>query len=167
MVSTLFTSSGVRERAVANVQKAWALAERVPFGKVAMSRLVGRLAPYTGSIGAEIVELSVGHAKVVLDDRPALRNHLQSIHAAALANLAELAGNLALAFSMPSDARFIVASLSVEYKKKARGRIVAEGCCPPIPSNVRAEYAVLVTMTDSSGEVVATGSLRTLVGPRR
>lgn len=155
------------ENAVATVRKAWEIAQSVPFGKQIVSRLIGRLAPYTGTISADIVELEQGRSKVVLEDRPAVRNHLKCIHAVALANLAELAGNTALAFSMPSDARFIVAGLSIEYKKKARGRITAEGICPAISSNERAEYAVHVTMRDVTGDVVATSTLRTLVGPQR
>ncbi len=155
------------ENAVAAVRRAWEIAQSVPFGKQIMSRLVGRLAPYTGTIGATIMTLEQGRSVVVLEDRPAVRNHLKCIHAVALVNLAELAGNAALAFSMPSDARFIVAGLSIDYKKKARGRITAEGVCPPITSHERAEYAVHVTMRDEAREVVATSTLRTLVGPQR
>ncbi len=155
------------ENVVARVRRAWEIAESIPFGKQIMSRLVGRLAPYTGTIGAVIVELEQGRSKVVLEDRAAVRNHLKCIHAVALVNLAELAGNAALAFSMPSDARFIVAGLSIDYTKKARGRITAQGVCPPISTNDRAEYSVNVTMRDDSGDVVATCVLRTLVGPQR
>src|SRR5262245_42087435 len=96
------------ENAVAGVRKAWEIAQAIPFGKQIMSRLMGRLAPYTGSIHATIVDLSDGRSKVVLEDHHAVRNHLKCIHAVALVNLAELAGNAALAFSMPADARFIV-----------------------------------------------------------
>ncbi len=155
------------ENAGAAVRRAWEVAQSVPFGKQIMSRLVGRLAPYTGTIGATIMELEQGRSVVVLEDRHAVRNHLKCIHAVALVNLAELAGNTALAFSMPSDGRFIVAGLSIDYKKKARGRIIAEGVCPPILNNTRAEYAVHVTMRNDAGEVVATSILRTLVGPQR
>ena len=146
---------------------AWDKLSGVPFGKRIFSQFVGRLAPYTGSIGAQVVELGPTGSKVVLEDRPAVRNHLQCVHAIALANLAELAGNLSLAYAMPADARFIVAGLSIEYTKKARGTITAEGHCPPIPNSARAEYLVQVTMRDAQGDVVATSVLRTLVGPQR
>jgi uncharacterized protein (TIGR00369 family) len=155
------------ENAAATIRRAWELAERVPLGKRLFSRAVGRLAPYTGSIGATVVELGEGRSRVVLEDRPAVRNHLRCVHAIALANLAELAGNVALAYNMPADARFIVAGLSIDYRKKARGRITAEGQCPPISSSARAEYDVHVTMRDEAGDVVATSTLRTLVGPQR
>lgn len=167
MASSSFALPKSGENAAATVRKAWEVAQNVPFGRKILSHLIGRLAPYTGTIGATVMELEHGRSLVVLEDRPAVRNHLKCIHAVALVNLAELAGNTALAFSMPSDARFIVSGLSIDYKKKARGRITAEGTCPPIADNRRAEYLVHVTMRDSANEVVATSVLRSLVGPQR
>ena len=61
-----------------------------------------------------------------------MRNHLDCVHAIALANLAELAGNVALVYSLPDDARFIVSGMEIEYLKKARGTITAIGE-PPVP----------------------------------
>ncbi|MFT3927565.1 MAG: DUF4442 domain-containing protein [Myxococcales bacterium] len=160
-----FVPSG--ENAAGTLRAAWDKLSGLPFGKQIFSQGVGRLAPYTGSIGAQVLELGPHGSKVLLADRPAVRNHLQCVHAIALANLAELAGNLSLAYTMPADARFIVAGLSIDYVKKARGPITAEGRCPAIPSSVRAEYQVQVTMRDAQGDVVATSVLRTLVGPQR
>lgn len=159
------TASG--ENAAASLRRAWELMQHVPFGKQLFSKALGRFAPYTGSIDATVLELETGRALVELEDRRSVRNHLKSIHAIALANLAELAGNTALAFSMPSDARFIVAGISIDYKKKARGRILATASCPMISSNARAEYAVSVVMRDQSGDVVAESKLKSLVGPQR
>ena len=99
-------------------------------------------------------------------DRPGLRNHLRSVHAIALANLAELTGNIAVAYGMPDDARFIVAGLEMRYLKKARGTL--RGVCEaPVPtSNAREEVDVHVRIVDTSGEVVATSVLHTLIGPK-
>lgn len=149
------------------IRDAWNLLAGLPGGKALFSRLIGQLAPYTGTINARVVGLRPGWAQVELDDRRAVRNHLQSVHAIALCNLAELAGNVAVAYSLPDDARFIVAGLSIEYVKKARGTITATGECSPTLSSERAEYAVPVVLTDASGEVVARVTLRTLVGPKR
>lgn len=148
------------------IREAWDRLGRVPGGKRIFSRFVGMAAPYTGTIGAEVVALSEGHAKVELRDRRAVRNHLRSVHAVALVNLAELTGNVALAYSLPDDARFIVAGLEIEYVKKARGTITGVCDCPVPTSNERHEYPVLVEMFDASNEVVARCTLRTLVGPK-
>lgn len=129
--------------------------------------MVGTMAPYTGTIDAQVVELRDGYAKVILSDRRKVRNHLKCVHAIALANLGELCGNIGVAYSLPDDARFIVAGLSMEYIKKARGVITAECHCPTPQTNERTEYEVVVDMKDASGEVVCRCTLKTLVGPKK
>lgn len=148
------------------LRDAWNLLSGVPGGKALFSRLVGRMAPYTGSVNATVTVLRAGYAEVQMQDRKAVRNHLDCVHAIALANLAELAGNVALAYSLPDDARFIVSGMEIEYTKKARGTITAVGE-PPVPrSAVRAQYDVPVTLRDAGGDEVAKVILHSLVGPK-
>ena len=148
------------------IRDAWDLLSGMPGGKIVFSRLVGRMAPYTSTIGATVTVLRAGYAEVVMPDRKAVRNHLHSVHAIALANLAELAGNIALAYSLPDDARFIVSGMQTEYVKKARGTITAVGE-PPVPqTSARAPYEVPVTLRDEAGEEVARVVLHSLVGPK-
>ncbi len=149
------------------IREAWNLLAGLPGGKVLFSRMIAQFAPYSGTIGARVVALRPGFCQAAVDDRRAVRNHLQCIHAIALCNLAELAGNIAVAYSLPDDGRFIVAGLSIEYLKKARGTITATGECSPTLTSERHEYQVPVVLTDAAGEVVARASLRTLVGPKR
>ncbi len=148
------------------VRDLWDKLSPVPGGKRVFSHMVGRAAPYTGTIRARVVQLERGHSRVQMQDRPGLRNHLRSVHAVALANLVELTGNLALVYSMPDDARFIVAGMELDYVKKARGTIEGRCDCPVPENNERREYLVPVTLHDPSGEVVVRGTLRTLVGPK-
>ena len=93
------------------------------------SWFVGRTAPYTGTVGARITDLTPGYARAELRDRRKVRNHLNSIHAVALANLTELAGSLSIIASMHPDTRMIPVKLETEYVKKARGTLTAEGSC--------------------------------------
>ncbi len=149
------------------VRDAWNLVAGLPGGKILFSKMMGRLAPYTGTIDARVTALRPGFCQAVLADHRGVRNHLACIHAVALVNLAELTGNAALLYSLPDDGRFIVAGLSIEYVKKARGTITATSECPVPSSSARAEYEVPVVLTDASGEVVARAILRSLVGPKR
>jgi acyl-coenzyme A thioesterase PaaI-like protein len=148
------------------IRHAWDILSGVPGGKALFSRLVGAMAPYTGTIHASVDVLRPGFAEVRMADRRAVRNHLDCVHAVALANLAELAGNVALAYSLPDDARFIVSGMEIEYTKKARGTITAIGE-PPVPrSSTRAAYDVPVTLRDTEGDEVARAVLHSLVGPK-
>jgi acyl-coenzyme A thioesterase PaaI-like protein len=149
------------------IRESWTRLEGVPGGKALFSRLIGLAAPYTATINAQVLELGVGRAKVVIKDRRGLRNHLSSVHAVALVNLAELTGNIALAYSLPDDARFIVAGLSIDYLKKARGPITGTTLCPVPETSERKEYEVPVELRDAAGDLVARAVLKTMVGPKK
>ena len=149
------------------VRMAWDRMRTLPYGNVVFSRMVGRAAPYTGSIRAVVTDLAEGHSQVVLRDRPELRNHLDCVHAITLANLAEMTGNLALAYGLPDDARFIVAGMDLEYVKKARGTITGTADFEPIRSSTQGNYDIPVVMKNAAGEVVTRAVLRVQVGPKR
>jgi uncharacterized protein (TIGR00369 family) len=149
------------------IRAAWDRLEPLPLGDRLFSKMVGLLAPYTGSVGARVVELRDDYARVELRDRRAVRNHLTSVHAIALANLAELTGNIAVAYTLPDDGRFIVAGMDIEYLAKARGRITAI-CEQELPrTSERREYPVLVELFDAKQTLVVRATLRTLVGPKK
>lgn len=144
----------------------WQRLSPLPGGKFLFSRLVGVVIPYTGSMGARVEQLQPGHAIVRLPDRRRVRNHLRSIHAIALANLAEFTTGLATLSGMPDTARAILVGLEIEYSKKARGDIIGE-CITSIPETEdRQEYKVEVILRDSSGDTVATAWARWLIGPQ-
>jgi uncharacterized protein (TIGR00369 family) len=149
------------------VRDAWDRMHGFPGGKRLFSLLVGRAAPYTGTMGARVEELERGYAKVTLRDRPIVRNHLRCVHAIALANLAELTGNVAVFYALPDDMRFIVAGLSIEYLKKARGTLTAESRPPAIDFQGKREIEVIVDIRDAKNELCAKATLRTLIGPKR
>jgi acyl-coenzyme A thioesterase PaaI-like protein len=136
--------------------RAWRRLAPLPGGAWIFGRLVGRVAPYSGSISPRVVALEPGMARIEIRDRRRLRNHLRSIHALALANLGELASGLAMIMALPPDARGIPIRLEIDYLKKARGRIVAEGHAAP-PSAVPAPTDAIATarLTDEAGDPVA------------
>lgn len=148
------------------VRQGWDLLSPLPFGKKLFSRAIGMAAPYTSTIDAKVEQLRVGYAEVRMFDKPSVRNHLACVHAIALANLAELTGNIAISYSLPDDARFIVAGMSLEYLKKARGTLRATSECPVPATSERNEFVVPVSIWNALGEEVTRAELRTLVGPK-
>ena len=147
------------------VRKLWKRLSPLPGGKLLFSKAVGKAAPYTGTIGAEVQDLQPGYARVQLKDRKKVRNHLNSIHAIALVNLGELTTGLAVLSGMPDDARGILKGIAVEYHKKARGLLTAE-CRTEIPStSERQEYIVEGEIRNAEGELVTTVRATWLIGP--
>lgn len=137
-----------------------------PGGRWIFSRMLGRMARYSGTIRPEILVVEPGRAEVAIEDRPSIRNHLSSIHAVALVNLGELASGLALNAGLPDDARGIVTHLEIDYLKKARGRLVARCTTTIPPTRVPSEHVVEAPIEDASGEVVARVRVRWRVGPK-
>ena len=146
-------------------RKTWDRLSVLPGGGKLFGKLVGRAAPYTGTIDPVVLELRRGYAKVQMRDRKAVRNHLRSIHAIALMNLAEVASGTGFIYGLPSNTRGILTGLSIEYLKKARGTLTAE-CYAPIPeSNERDEFEVEVVTRDETGDIVTRARAKWLIGP--
>lgn len=154
------TGSGATQR----IRSAWERLSGLPGGKWLFSKIVGRTAPYTGTIGARVEELRPGYARLTLKDRKTVRNHLRSIHAVALLNLAEEATGLAAVFSMDPSLRGIPVHLEMDYLKKARGTITAECEVPILGPEARGEEEFPVELTDEAGDVVARAMARWKIG---
>ncbi|MEJ7811168.1 MAG: hotdog fold domain-containing protein [Gemmatimonadaceae bacterium] len=155
-----------RARPANPVRAGWDRLQGLPGGKTLFSLFVGRMAPYSGTIGAHVVELRAGYARVELRDRRRVRNHLQSIHAIALANLGELASGLAMTYGLPSEARGILTAFSIEYVKKARGTVTAECACGVPDWTVSRDHDLEAVIRDEAGDVVARARPRWRIGPR-
>jgi acyl-coenzyme A thioesterase PaaI-like protein len=152
----------------ARVLRTWKRLEGKPGGRRLFAALLGRMVPYTGSIGARIEELAPGRAVASLRDRRAVRNHLGTVHAVALVNLGEVVTGLAVLTALPSGVRGIVTGLSADYLKKARGHLTAHARADHLGldgvTGTR-DLEVVAEIRDRSEQVVARVTARWRVGP--
>ncbi len=145
----------------------WERLRPLPGGAWMFSLLLGRIAPYSGSIGARIEDIRPGFARVTLRDRRRVRNHLNSIHAIALVNLGEIATGLAVLSTISADMRGIVLSIHADYLKKARGPLTAIARFDlPDPLEDNTACDVEAELRDTEDEVVTRVRATWLIGYR-
>jgi acyl-coenzyme A thioesterase PaaI-like protein len=143
----------------------WSRFRDLPGGPWLFSRLFGLAIPYSGSVRPLIRVLAPGRAVIAMRDRRAVRNHLTSVHAIALANLAEMTTGLALGYGLPDGMRTILVRVECEFLKKARGTITAACEAPVFAEIVEKEVLVESILADASGAVVAKARAVWLAGP--
>lgn len=102
-----------------------------------------------------------------MGDRRAVRNHLKSVHAIALANLGEASTGLALTLSLPDDRRAILTEINVKYLKKARGPLTAVCRFELPPEFVQGELEVQADIENRESEVVSQVTATWKVGQSR
>jgi acyl-coenzyme A thioesterase PaaI-like protein len=145
----------------------WRRLRPLPGGQWLFSVIFGLLVPYSGSIRSRIRVFEPGHAEVEIPDRRANRQHLGSLHAIALLNVAEQASGLAVLAGLPPGVRGIVTQISMQYLKKARGtiRAVSKVAVPTVTADT--EVDVEADCTDRQGDVVARATVRWRLGLSR
>jgi acyl-coenzyme A thioesterase PaaI-like protein len=140
-------------------------------GRWLFSYMAGRSARYSGSISPRVQVLARGHVEVSMRDTRRVRNHLDSIHAIAMANLGEMATGLGVIAGLPPGARAILKSIRLEYLRKARGTLKAVCRFPPpfAPGEAvtQREVEVCGDILDAAGDCVAQVTALWLIGPKK
>ncbi len=145
----------------------WRRLKRWPAGEWIFARIFSYTVPYSGSVKPRVRVLEPGHAEVEIPDIRANRQHLGSVHAIALMNVAEMTSGLAMMAGLPGNIRGIVTTLQMTYHKKARGtiRAVSRVTVPTVTADQ--DFEVLAECFDPSGTLVATGRVTWRLGPAR
>lgn len=146
----------------------WQKLSSLPGGSWLFSRLICLKAPYFGSIRPRFEELRPGRCRIRFAKRRAVLNHIGTVHAIAMCNLAELAGGTMTEVTIPPTHRWIPKGMTVEYLKKASTDVT--GIATPLVESVgaaAADYPVIVEVRDKQGELVFRATIVMWVSPRR
>jgi acyl-coenzyme A thioesterase PaaI-like protein len=149
------------------ILRMWARFSGLPMGRFVFSRLFGRIAPFNSVISPRVLEVRPGCARIAMQERRRLHQHLRSVHAGALFTLAECTSGLTLSASIPDTMRIIVTNISIDFQKKAHGLLVAEGRCEIPDPELEQDFEVEVGITDDAGDKVASAVVRWRIGPRK
>ena len=136
-------------------------------GKWAFSRVLCLKAPYFGSIRPRFEDLQPGRCEVRMRKRRAVLNHIGTVHAVAMCNLAELAGGTMTEVTIPRTHRWIPKEMTVKYLKLAKTDLVGVATPQaPIDWSVPGELKVQVVVTDEHAERVFEALITMWVAPR-
>lgn len=125
--------------------------------------------PFIGTVGLEVTEVGPGTATVRLPDDERLHNHVGSQHAAGMFAAAEVASGgafIATFAERMGEIRPLASGAEIQYVKLAQGPIDAtarlEGATEllsKLDADGKVAFPVEITLTNSSGETVATASV--------
>jgi uncharacterized protein (TIGR00369 family) len=149
-----------------NVLKLYQTLSRYPFGRRAFSMLFCLKAPYFGTIRPYFAELSSGRCVVTMSNRRSVHNHIGTVHAIAMCNLAEATAGTCVEASLDRSLRWIPAKMQVEYLKKATTDLKA--VCETVPAElVAGENRVTVNVFDTNNERVFVAQITMFISPRK
>lgn len=146
---------------------AWRRLEGKPLGKALFSRAVCFKAPYFGTISPRFAELQPGRARVSMRKRRAVQNHIGTVHAIAMCNLAELAAGTVTEISIPETMRWLPKGMTVEYLKKAETDVEATATLASVEDGAARDVPVTVELKDAAGELVCRAVITMWVAPRK
>lgn len=141
---------------------------RWPAGHWLFSRAVCFQAPYFSTISPRFVALEPGLCEVHIPDRRRVHNHIGTVHAIALCNVAELSAGVMTEVTIPAGMRWIPKGMAVEYLAKAVGtmRAVATPEAAAVESSEGYEWPVVVRVTDPAGKDVFRARIAMWLSPR-
>ena len=140
--------------------------KKVPAGKALFSKAVCLKAPYFSSISPRFEEVKPAYVKVFMPKRHAVLNHLSTVPAIAMCNMAELAGGVMTDITVPKSARWIPSGMTVKYVKKATTDLVAIADGSHLDWSKRGEFVVPVRIFNTSNELVFTADITMYVSDK-
>jgi acyl-coenzyme A thioesterase PaaI-like protein len=146
----------------------WQRLSALPAGKWAFSRLVCWKAPYFATVRPRFEVLERGRCEVRIRKRRAVLNHIGTVHAIAMCNMAELAAGTMTDVSIPATHRWIPKGMTVEYLAKAATDLRAVAELNPMQFyGAAADVPVTVTVTDTAGKAVFRAVITMWVSPKK
>ncbi|MGH8055200.1 MAG: hotdog fold domain-containing protein [Stenotrophomonas sp.] len=142
---------------------------RWPAGNWLFSRAVCFKAPYFASISPTITVLEPSRCEGVIRQRRRISNHIGTVHAIAMCNLAELVAGVMVDATLPADMRWIPKGMEVKYQAKALGvlKAVATPALPIVSAAAGYDLPVEVSVTDAAGVEVFHAQIAMWVSPRK
>jgi len=146
----------------------WQRMSKTAAGRWLFSRSVCHSAPYFGTIKPRVLALAEGRCQVRMRKRRRVQNHIGTVHAIAVCNLAELAAGVMCQATIPRTHRWIPKGMQVDYLQKADGELLATAELDELPHFAEArDLVVPVSVLNRDGEEVVHARITMWITPRK
>tara|TARA_Y100000031_G_C8108591_1_gene332295 strand:+ start:166 stop:621 length:456 start_codon:yes stop_codon:yes gene_type:complete len=140
--------------------------QKYPLGNTLFMKAICFKAPYFSTIKPQLIHYSEGEIEIKISKRKAIYNHIGTIHAIAMCNLAELCGGLTIDSTLPKNWRWIPKGMTVEYLEKATTDLV--GKCQVSKDEIQlGDNQIVVNVTNISGNLVFKATINMYVSERK
>jgi uncharacterized protein (TIGR00369 family) len=121
-----------------------------------LSAILGRIVRFAGTAGTKVLKLTPNECIVVMPNKKKVQNHIGSVHAAAMALMAESATGFITGLSVPDDRILVIRNLELEYIRRATGDMKAVASFSDeqvayIKETEKGDIEVPLVITDSTG----------------
>ena len=111
---------------------------------------------FAGTASIDILSTNFTSARLRLQNRRSIQNHIGSVHAAGMALLAESATGFLVGVNLPDDKLPLLKSMHLQYVKRATGDLLAVASLTPeqieqLQTEAKGEVKVGVQVTDVNG----------------
>jgi acyl-coenzyme A thioesterase PaaI-like protein len=140
-----------------------------PGGKQLFSAAMCLRVPYFRTVLPSVRELRPGLCEVTAPKWWGVYNHIRTFHAIAACNLAEIAMGMLAEATVPTTHRWLPKGMSVQYVAKAGTGLRAVAALPELPvfGDDGFDLEVPVTISDTDGKPVVTGTITIWVTPKK
>lgn len=150
------------------LQRARATVGTGTVGLFALSRVIARSAPYFTTIRPRLTRFDPGHVQATMKKRRAVTNHLGTVHAIAMCNLAEFVGGTATDLACPDTMRWIPVGMSVQYLKLAKTHLTGTARIEDLSVMEQpGDVVVPVRVVDTDGVVVFSAQITMRVSAKK
>ena len=139
---------------------------RLPAGwqPAVRSLIIGKIIPFAGTAGCRVEVLTNHECRVVLKNRRKVGNHIGTVHAAAMALVAESATGFVAAMNVPDSRVLVIRSMELTYLKRTKGDLTATATLSDddlkrLTTEEKGDIAVPVVLRDSEGTESVTATM--------
>lgn len=124
---------------------------------VAQTQAMAQYVPFLGTAGLVFDELTPERVRVSIENHTPIQNHIQGVHACAMALLAETATGFVTILNAPDDKLILLKSMNIRYTRKSQGNMYAiaelsEARAQLLQLEEKGSLAIPCKVYDESGE---------------